>query len=485
MALGNPFSARASCPSSLVTLFVLVALLVVAHQASAANLPLDGCQCGKLRGLERARINAVNFRRFEQLGSFSGAFNSHGGRLVPHQHGSGSVNLEVYQEVGNYVEVVRGRQGATLEGCCAACAASPLCFQYHWFNSAQQRRNANVRGFVGGAQCYLLGEDGGAGVGGHFKTPYSGEQDEQRIMAPYFPQSWVGGICNSSAIPASPASLPHPTQSDLATLDPDSQLSNTFCLLSDRRIHVNIRLTGYHPDRLPALPADPLSAAASSLSLRGQSPPSTGAQPRARGSPGLRAWIKEVGVVWVGHEGRPHTLRLVARGGKQQARGREGFLSLVEMDGVQVAVPVQVGAAAEGGGGLVVAKVAEEKEGAMDVDQYAVMIQGLAELNVRVRVAHPLLQSVGEAEAHFILEFMDLQPTPAVHGVLGQTFRDTPDGRHRDLTYAHLAGLLHRPEQGGEGADGFLEGSSEDYVTSAITRPDCAFSAFPSIPLPA
>ncbi|CAI5530479.1 unnamed protein product [Closterium sp. Naga37s-1] len=485
MAPAKPSTVRASTLSSLVSVLLLFALLLVARQASAANLPLDGCQCGKLRGLERARINAVNFRRFDQIGSFNGAFNSHGGRLVPHEHGSGSVNLEVYQEVGNYVEVVRGRPGSTLEGCCAACAASPLCLQYHWFPSAQQRRNANVRGFVAGAQCYLLGADGGAGVAGHFKTPYSGEAEEQRIMAPYFPQSWVGGICNSSAIPASPLTLRRPTQSDLATLDPDSQLSNTFCLLSDRRIHVNIRLSGYDPDRLPALPADPLSASASTASLRGQSTPTARAHVRAHGSAGLRAWIKEVGVVWVGHEGRPHTLRLVARGGKQQARGREGFLALAEMDGVQVAVPAEVGAAAEGAGGLVVAKVAEETDGGMDVDQYAVMIQGLAEINVRARVAHPLLQSMGEAEAHFIIEFMDLQTTPAIHGVLGQTFRETPDGQHRDLTYSHLSGLLLRAGQEGEKGDGFLEGSAGDYVTSAITRPDCAFSAFPSIPLPA
>ncbi|CAI5480568.1 unnamed protein product [Closterium sp. Yama58-4] len=143
MAAAKPSTVRASPPSSLVRVLLLFTLLLVARQASAANLPLDGCQCGKLRGLERARINAVNFRRFEQIGSFNGAFNSHGGRLVPHQHGSGSVNLEVYQEVGNYVEVVRGRPGSTLEGCCAACAASPLCLQYHWFPSAQQRRNAN------------------------------------------------------------------------------------------------------------------------------------------------------------------------------------------------------------------------------------------------------------------------------------------------------------------------------------------------------
>lgn len=432
----------------LSSVFLTLLVLHVSFVAST-NMPVDSCQCAKLRGLERSRTNLISFRRYSQLGSFNGIFNSQGGRFKPHQRGSGGVNLEVYQEVGNVVQLVRARAALTLEACCRACSISSSCYQYHFFNSKRLIDNKNVKGFVDNVQCYLLDRVGGAGVAGDFKTPYSGDAEEQKIMAPYFPQSWVGGLCNSTVVDGSDSQ--RADSSDLATLDPDSHISNTFCLLTDRRVHVNILLSGFEDN---AVHGD---------------------------SPVLHTWIKELGFVWIGHEGKPHTLRMVARKGKQQAAGGAGFLSLVELDGQAMQVPTEVGQAVDGAGGLVVALIASDRQSDASIDQFAVALKGLAEVDVKLRAAHPMLQTAGEAEAHFVLEFMDLQMTRDVHGVLGQTFRESTDGVEKELTYSHLSRLLHRPfRQGEKGAD-YMDGAAADYVTTSIVSPDCRFSPFPVI----
>ncbi|CAI7804056.1 unnamed protein product [Closterium sp. NIES-53] len=77
--------------------------------------------------------------------------------------------------------------------------------------------------------------------------------------------------------------------------------------------------------------------------------------------------------------------------------------------------------------GLVVTKFTEAKGGLFDVDQFQVHVAELGELNVRMSVAHPLLQTLTEAEAHFNVELSDTAMTSAMHGVLGQTFKSMPE----------------------------------------------------------
>ncbi|CAI5947869.1 unnamed protein product [Closterium sp. NIES-64] len=125
--------------------------------------------------------------------------------------------------------------------------------------------------------------------------------------------------------------------------------------------------------------------------------------------------------------------------------------------------------------------IAEEKEGPFDVDQFQVRVAGLGELDVRVRVAHPLLQTPTEAEAHFNVELSDVAITSAVHGVLGQTFRTTPEQLQRAVKYSHLAALLHHPVDVDKAeGKGFQDGDVEDYISSSIVAPDCKYASYAS-----
>ncbi|CAI6011763.1 unnamed protein product [Closterium sp. NIES-65] len=379
-------------------LFAILSLLAVA--ATACNVPPGGCHvtkvCQKLVNLEKYNITEQNFRKYSLIGYFKGMFNSQGGKVKPQKPGSGPLNLEIFQEVGNFVEVVTSTKGNTLAKCCAACAKSMDCYEYHFFVSPRIEDNANVKNFRDGVQCYLLQKNAGTGMSGGLSHPYAGDRKEQAAMAPYFPLSW--GI--------------------------------------------------------PPAVAGAASAAAVA--------PSTG----------LHTWIKEVGVVWVSSGGKQHSLRMVARTGNQQDRGANGFLALMQVDGADVAPPRLMEEAVEAEGGVVVTKVAEGREGPFDVDRYTVSLEGVGELDVRMRVAHPLLQTPEEAEAHFNIALTDIVTTPA-------TFRDTPEQQSRALRYTHLSALLHHPIAADqEEGRGFLDGSVEDYVSSAITVPDCRFSAF-------
>ncbi|CAI5529237.1 unnamed protein product [Closterium sp. Naga37s-1] len=316
--------------------------------------------------------------------------------------------------------------------------------------------NSKVTGFIDRIQCYLLEKVGGTGTSGSFKTPNAGNVATQTANAATYPLSFVGGLCNGTALVEND---PHLTGAHGTHYDFTGRLDKSFCLFSDRRFHVNMHLDGYQG----APPA--ISASAKSNEIKDSSTE-------------LHTWIKEVGVVWMTPDGANHTLRMVARKGKQQERGENGFLSLLEVDGTTT-VPPSVGESISTNSGLVVTKVAEEKEGPFDVDQFKVRVAGLGELDVRVRVAHPLLQTPTEAEAHFNVELSDVKMTSAAHGVLGQTFRNSPEQLQRAVKYSHLAALLHHPVDVDKAeGKGFLDGEVEDYISSSIVAPDCKYASY-------
>ncbi|CAI5525507.1 unnamed protein product [Closterium sp. Naga37s-1] len=395
-----------------------VALIAPANpQLDAANMPAGGCHtryvCPYIDDLATATITDSTYTDYTFIGDFQGQFNDQGGLYEPHQRGSGPVNYERYTEVGTIFDVVKGVYGDTLQECCRACARSTYCYEWHWFkNPRLAGENANVAGFIDRVQCYLLEKNGGSGTSGTFKTPYAGDATTQVANSGSYPLSFVGGLCNGTALVEND---PHLTGAHGTHYDFTGRLDKSFCLFSDRRFHVNMHLNGYQG----APPALPASAKSSESSTE------------------LHTWIKELGVVWMTPDGANHTLRMVARKGKRQERGESGFVSLIQIDGLP-AVPPPVGESITTESGLVVTKFAEEKEGPFDVDQFQVRVAGLGELDVRVRVAHPLLQTPTEAEAHFNVELSDVAMTSAVHGVLGQTFRSSPEQLQRVVKYSHL-----------------------------------------------
>ncbi|GJP35522.1 hypothetical protein CLOM_g20032 [Closterium sp. NIES-68] len=450
-------------PSSL-TLTLLAALCLV-HASLAANLPPGGCHtryvCPYIDDLATATIDDTTYTSYPFLGDFQGVFNDQYGAFVPFQRGSGPVNYERYTEVGTIFDVVKGVYGDTLQECCRACARSTYCYQWHWFkNSRLAGENANVAGFIDRVQCYLLERIGGSGMSGDYQTPYAGDATEQTANAATIPLSFLGGLCNGTALVEND---PHLTGAHGTRYDFTGRLDKSFCLFSDRRFHVNMLLNGYQG----APPALATSAASAGTNSAGK-----------ESSTELHTWIKEVGVVWVGADGANHTLRMVARKGKQQERGADGFVALLEVDGAATRVP-GVGETVATESGVAVTKVAEAKEGPFDVDQFQVRVAGLGELDVRARVAHPLLQTAEEAEAHFNVELSDVAMTSAVHGVLGQTFRSTPEQLQRAVKYSHLAALLHRPVDVDKAdGSGFLDGRVEDYISSSVVAPDCKYASY-------
>ncbi|CAI5495552.1 unnamed protein product [Closterium sp. Naga37s-1] len=359
--------------------------------------------CKAMGSFRDVTITEGNFTDLTLIGQYRGRFNSQGGRYKAHEAGSGPLNLELYQEVGNHVDIVRGDSGGTLESCCRACAGDKACHAYHFFPSKRLADNANVRGFIDGVQCYLLEKSAGSGRTAGLRHPYSGDGREQDAMAAYYPLSWVGGSCDTSRLDNTD---PRITGAHGTLFDFPGQLGKSFCLLADRRIHINVLLQSHQGQE---------SATAAALAAAGM--------PRRVAEGSLHVWVKEVGVVWVSGAsgGRQHSLRMVARSGNQQDRGAHGFLALMQVDGADVAPPrfhddlAVVGA----DGSVEIRKTAEDEDGPFDVDTYEVAIEGLGKVHVSMRVAHPLLQTPEEAETHFNIRVVELQ----VRGVTVVSFR--------------------------------------------------------------
>eukprot|EP00897_Mesotaenium_endlicherianum_P000304 jgi/Mesen1/10274/ME000785S09551 len=294
-------------------------------------------------------------------------------------------------------------------------------------------------GWGGNSQgwCYLMGADA---------TPRCARAQHHGRT----PTTTVGGRCNPSV-----SDDPHFVGAHGTRYDFNGEADKAFCLVSDKHLHVNMLLRGYLDNR------------------------TEGATVLKDGK-AVRTWIKELGIKWARASGSKgdaaeHSLRLVARAGKQQERG-DGFLAALEIDGT--AVPrMLVGDEFVGEGGLTVAFEGYEKSGAFDVDFYSVQIAGLLNMDVRLRVAHPLLQTPEEAEVHINVGFNSIENTPEIHGVLGQTYR--ADHTERAVNFENMAALLHGPIiADGESGKGFLDGTPRNYISSDVMATDCAFSAY-------
>ena len=127
-----------------------------------------------------------------------------------------------------------------------------------------------------------------------------------------------------------------------------------------------------------------------------------------------------------------------------------------------------------------------EKQGGgyFDADAFTLSIGHLMHLRFTLRAAHPLLQTPDDAQVHFNVEFQDLDFTPDVHGVLGQTYRNGREKRAMD--YSSLSRLLHRSVAAdSDMGAGFLDGKVKGYEATSVLAPDCEYTAFGGHQLPA
>ncbi|CAI5499593.1 unnamed protein product [Closterium sp. Naga37s-1] len=202
-----------------------------------------------------------------------------------------------------------------------------------------------------------------------------------------------------------------------------------------------------------------------------------------KGGKAVRTWIKELGIMWIDAAGVKHSFRMAARDGKEMARGA-GYMGEMEFDGK--ALPqLSVGSKYALPGGLTLAFTGYEKQGGgfFDMDAYSLEVEGLIKLDVKLRPAHPLLQTDADAQTHINLHFANVERTPAMHGVMGQTYRE--GRRKRALEYTSLSVLLRRSfaADGVEGR-GYLDGEVKDYRTSSVMSTDCLYTAFDGHTLP-
>lgn len=233
----------------------------------------------------------------------------------------------------------------------------------------------------------------------------------------------------------------------------------SFCLLTDPKFHVNMGMRGYYDKR---------TLGASII----------------RNGLAVRTWIKDLAVLWVDHAtGTKHSLKMTARDGKSEKR-EEGFMGSMTVDGEEVP-RIHVGDSITRDGGLKIHFVGYEKQGGgyFDVDVYQVEIKNLLSVEVKLRPAHPLLQTKDDVMTHINVQFMHVEHSVATHGVLGQTFRS---GREkRAIDYTALSRLIGRDVAADSSAGtGFLDGGRGDYQTTSVMSSDCKYSAFNGQHLP-
>ena len=357
--------------------------------------------------------------------------------------------LVIPQEVGTVLPNNKGyaKSIRSLGGCCTKCAATAGCVAYQFFkqDDLDDTSTKKPAGLKAGVQCYLLAGGSSKKDESKYGLPFAGRHSDQVdgdgniIWTP----SWVGGTCNPAA---DVTDDPHFTGALGTRFDFNGELNKPFCLLTDKDFHINVMLKGYEDDTAEK---------------------------------GLRSWIKEVGLLWTAN-GKSHSAHLVARNSKESARG-DGFMSRLALDNEVVAVPAQEGEEVTADG-FTLRFVGVEKTGPYDVEKYTAEIAGVAKLNLRMRVAHKKLQAPDDAEAHFNIEVVELKQTPKVHGVLGQTFRNSQEQVRKALKYSELAHLLHAPVRAdGATGQGFLDGSVGDYEASSVLAPDCRFTSYSAL----
>ncbi|CAI5470454.1 unnamed protein product [Closterium sp. Yama58-4] len=363
---------------------------------AGSNLPPGGCDaCRQLRGLEDAGVNARSLHRHAALvGNFKGLFLSQRGKFTNHARGSGPVNLEVFQEVGNHVAVVDGEAGDTLEKCCAACKRT--------------------------AACDLAEASG----------------DVAYAAAPTSNPAF-GQMSTAAAADAAAAARK------------EAEKRATAAVVRAALASTGNELSGV---------------------VEGGEGETEGAQ----------AAIREIGFVWVA--GGLHSLRMAVtpmvtaeNSDSNVPDAASTLLSLLDLDGMPLPPPKAMGDRVTGAGGLVLSRVAEEREWPVNMVKYRVEIEGLMVVEVRASIVR------GEGDAgvgHLSVKLMKVKVSPTVNGLLGSAIRASSK---LELTVTPFYTSLNTGERNTETT---LSGPLADYLLqlflslrTAAELPDMALAA--------
>ncbi|CAI7765510.1 unnamed protein product [Closterium sp. NIES-53] len=182
-------------------------------------------------------------------------------------------------------------------------------------------------------------------------------------------------------------------------------------------------------------------------------------------------WIRSVGLM-AGH----HTVVLEARRGAE-AEYSNGYLARVAADGVAVELTVPGTTVQLWDGATLKWEAARKLSGTDLVDVYDVTIKGVAIIRLTLRPEVKNLRTATDAAVHFGLDVLFSSFSQAVHGVLGQTFRPEFQGRlsHQKLEWSDLLQVMVVP---GDNAEGFIDGSMDDYEVTDLVKADCKMCRF-------
>eukprot|EP00270_Netrium_digitus_P021253 TRINITY_DN8_c0_g1_i3.p1 TRINITY_DN8_c0_g1~~TRINITY_DN8_c0_g1_i3.p1 ORF type:complete len:413 (+),score=71.52 TRINITY_DN8_c0_g1_i3:40-1278(+) len=404
-----------------------LACLSVFHVVQGCYLISDGCSTancnagkqGAYYGREPVNPGAAGIFNYELF-------------IKPKAGGKG-----YYQYLGG--PLLSSAAVANARACCLKCSTFDGCVYFQYYSGTI--KPAPPAGYVPGDSCYLLGDA---------PMPYTPWHSVQISIKGSYTASTLGGYCKK--IPAKPLiGDPHFVGARGTQFDFNGDVDKTYCLITDENLQVNALFRGYYDGRTDL------------------------AKELVDGKL-IRTWMTEMGILWK-QGGSVHTLRLIARPGKEQDRGA-GLLAGIEIDGQAVEFIQEIGTTIVMPGGEI-KFVAKERKGRFDVDRWTVKVDGLLSLDVWVRVTLPSLQTDDEAFAHFNLNVNLEHPSGNIHGLLGQTYRNDVTRNKRARRFQQLVNLLQRNIQAdGESGKGFLDGKAGDYVTSSLLATDSKFSSF-------
>ncbi|KAJ7557713.1 hypothetical protein O6H91_04G006400 [Diphasiastrum complanatum] len=232
---------------------------------------------------------------------------------------------------------------------------------------------------------------------------------------------------------------PHFTGWDSVHFDFTGEPGSIYCMLSDPNLHINMQMDGRMIEN----------------------------------SNETRTWIKSLGVLFGNHR-----IILSALSGDDLSHSQT-FMGEISADGDQVHLPInRMYNSADGRVSLSYDKKIEHA--VMPHDTYTLSLKGAARMRITVSPEIPDMREEGDAFFHLSFEFLEADLSPSVHGVLGQTHLNSM-GRLQKNSYKMIWNrrLLVQQVEGPNG-DGYLDGSSSDYVSSDLLHSDCSFSRFDS-----
>eukprot|EP00271_Cylindrocystis_brebissonii_P012971 TRINITY_DN324_c0_g1_i1.p1 TRINITY_DN324_c0_g1~~TRINITY_DN324_c0_g1_i1.p1 ORF type:complete len:376 (+),score=44.31 TRINITY_DN324_c0_g1_i1:137-1264(+) len=273
--------------------------------------------------------------------------------------------------------------------CCSLCKAFPssgaktqgygsyTCAFYQWRSlEGYTDGNGGTRG-KGSGYCYLyLSNPDGSYISPSCNS-VKGSDGVKYLFSTSAESTTVGAGTACQHVVNDPHFIGHQG----ARYDFNGMPGQAFCLITDSNLHINMKLTGYLDSRLEN----------SVKVVDGKA---------------VRTWMRELGFMWtVG--GVEHSLLLATRAGPKVERG-EGYMALIKADGIELP-RLQEKESLSLGGGLTLRFVEVEEEGPYTVEFYNLVIAGLLDMDIRVRVANIKLRTSDDAEAHFSFGLNNLE----------------------------------------------------------------------------